>query len=210
MQLRRCAENGITQKQGGLQAQFALSSHSTLQWSLHPTLVHLLASSSGWLPLWSQDGFSTPATSNLIHPASENPRSPEQYSNESTQIILLKVARKCLPLIIMCDCVNSAFLGDGRMFWFPYAKFEINVIQFVSLLHRIGRILKGKSGCCEQKEMGAGPYTPRHLMAWATLHSKPVSMFHVLLKNFLIRILSYAALQFPFRLRELIHPLWSS
>ena len=141
--------------------------------SFHPALVSPLASSSGWLPLWPQECFSTNASCNLIHTASKNPQSPEQYSTESTQIILLRVARKCLPLIIMWDCVKSASLGDGKMLWSPYTKFEINVIQLVTLLHRTDRILKGKSGCYKQKEMGAGPYTPRHLMAWATLHSKP-------------------------------------
>lgn len=139
--------------------------------SIPPSSPHWLHLQT--LPLWSQECFSTTASCNLIHTASENLQSPEQYSNEATQIILLTAARKCLPLIIMWDCVNSASLGDGRMLWSPYAKFEINVIQFVTLLHRTDRVLKGQSGCCKQKEMGARPYTPRHLMAWATLHSKP-------------------------------------
>ena len=80
-----------------------------LHFSVTPSMP---PSSTHWLHL--QAGFSTTAGCSLIHPASENPRRPElQYSNESTQIILLTVARTSLPLIIMWDCVTAHLWGTG-------------------------------------------------------------------------------------------------
>lgn len=61
--------------------------------------------------------------------------------------------------------VLTAHLWGREDVLIPYAKFEINVIQFVSSLHRIDRILKENLGAVSKRKWVLDHTPPGHLMA---------------------------------------------